>query len=157
MAGHSKDRLVIARSKNQPEDRNMLRIPAQRIAGGLLMVIARVGGVNVRAIIDTGAERSLGNAALADALRKRGKLLPARPTFVFGTTTAVTNRESRGIPPVMLGDATISQVNLVFGEFHIFKVWDLEDKPTMLIGMDVLGTVSRLIIDYRRREVYVLS
>jgi predicted aspartyl protease len=152
-----KDRIVIARSKNQPEDRNLLRIPAQRVAGGLLMVITRVGGVNVRAIIDTGAERSLGNAALAEALRKRGKLLPPRPTFVFGTTTTVTSGELRGIPPVMIGDATISQVNLVFGDFHIFKVWDLEDKPTMLIGMDVLGTVSRLIIDYRRREVYVLS
>lgn len=151
------DRIVIARSKNQPEDKSLLRIPAQRIAGGLLMVTARVGGVNVRAIIDTGAERSLGNTALANALRKRGKLLPPRPTFVFGTTATVIEGEWRGIPPVILGDATISQVNLVFGDFHIFKVWDVEDKPTMLIGMDVLGTVSRLIIDYRRREVYVLS
>jgi len=151
------DRIKIARSKNQPEDRMLLRIPAQRIAGGLLMVSARVGGVSVRAIIDTGAERSLGNAALADALRKRRRLFAPRPTVVFGTTAAVTDGEVRGIPPVTLGDATISDVNLVFGDFHIFKVWDLNDKPTMLIGMDVLGTVGQLIIDYRRREVYVSS
>jgi len=152
-----RDRIVIARSKNQPEDRTLLRIPARRIAGGLLMVAARVGGVNVRAIIDTGAERSLGNTALAEALRKRRRLWAPRPTVVFGTTATVTDGQVRGVPPMTLGDATISDVNLVFGDFHIFKVWELDDKPTMLIGMDVLGTVGQLIIDYRRREVYVSS
>jgi hypothetical protein len=136
---------------------DMLRIPAQRVEGGLLMVIAQIGGVRVRAIIDTGAERSLGNPALLAALGKRGKLYAPRLTNVFGTTATVIQGELRAIPPVTLGMATISQVDLVFGDFHIFDIWDLNDGPAMLIGMDVLGTVHQLIIDFGRAEVYVDS
>jgi hypothetical protein len=61
------------------------------------------------------------------------------------------------IPPVVLGSATISDMDLVVGDFHIFKAWDLQTQPAMLIGMDVLGGVQKLIIDFYRREVYVLA
>jgi hypothetical protein len=43
---------------------------------------------------------------------------------------------------------------LVYGDFHIFKVWDMQDKPAMIIGMDILGTVDALTIDFQRQEVY---
>jgi predicted aspartyl protease len=151
------DRITISRSKGNRGTSDMLRIPAIRLSGGLLMVVARVGGVRVQAIIDTGAERSLGNAALREALRNRNKLDSPRFTSVFGTTAAITQGELRGIPKVVMGDTTISDMDLVFGDFHIFKAWDLEGRPAMLIGMDVLGGVQQLIIDFYRREVYVLS
>ncbi len=60
-------------------------------------------------------------------------------------------------PPIEIGPANISDVSVVYGDFHIFKVWDLEKRPAMLIGMDVLGTVDALVIDFRRRELYLLS
>ena len=150
------DRITIVRSHSNDDLSGMLRIPARRIAGGLLMVEARVGGVSTRAIIDTGAERTLGNAALRDQLRLRKRIgEPNEITSVFGTTTDISAGELQRIPTITLGGASISQVNIVFGEFHIFKVWELDEAPTMLLGMDVLGTVRELIIDYRRREVYV--
>jgi predicted aspartyl protease len=151
-----KDRIAISRSYGNRAD--MLRIPANRVTGGLLMVVARIGGVRVNAIIDTGAERTLGNPALLSALRARKWLkAPAQVTSVFGTTTEVSVGEVQPIPQITLGDATIKQVDVVFGDFHIFKVWDLQNKPAVLIGMDVLGSVGQLIIDYRLREVYVRS
>jgi predicted aspartyl protease len=152
-----KDRISISRSRGHRTAADMLRIPAQRVEGGLLMVMAQIGGVRVRAIIDTGAERSLGNPALLAALGKRGKLYAPRLTNVFGTTAAVIQGELRAIPPVTLGAATISQIDLVFGNFHIFDIWDLNEGPAMLIGMDVLGTARQLIIDFGRAEVYVES
>jgi predicted aspartyl protease len=151
------DRITISRSTKIRHEAQMLRIPAVRVDGGLLMVIATVGHTRVRAVIDTGAERSLGNLALQTALRNRNQLEPPRPTVVFGTTTAVSNGEVRGVPTVRLGNATIGDMNLVFGDFHIFKAWGLEGPPAMLIGMDVLGTVKRLVIDFERGEVYVQS
>ncbi len=151
------DRISISRSRGTRGTSEMLRIPAVRLPGGLLMVIARVGGVRVKAIIDTGAERSIGNDALRVALRNRNRLDAPRFTSVFGTTAAITQGELRGIPPVVMGNTTISDMDLVFGDFHIFKAWDLEGQPAMLIGMDVLGGVQQLIIDFYRREVYVLS
>jgi predicted aspartyl protease len=153
-----KDRIAISRSRASDDHADMLRIPAIRVTGGLLMVIARVGGVRVQAIIDTGAERTLGNTSLLNALRIRKRLTESsRVTQVFGTTTEPAVGELQLVPPIVLGTASVSQVHVVFGDFHIFKLWDLENRPTILIGMDVLGTVQQLIIDYRRREVYVRS
>ena len=76
-------------------------------------------------------------------------------TSVFGTTADISDGELLSVPTITLGSAKIDQVNVVFGDFHIFKVWELNDKPTLLLGMDVLGTVEQLIIDYSLQEVYV--
>ena len=151
-----RDRITISRSRPSDDTSGMLRIQATRVAGGLLMVETRIGGVKARTVIDTGAERTLGNAVLRDQLRLRKRIGEAQEvTTVFGTTSETSDGELQRIPTMVLGGATINQVNVVFGDFHIFKVWDLENEPTLLLGMDVLGTVRQLIIDYRRREVYV--
>ena len=44
---------------------------------------------------------------------------------------------------------------MTFADFEIFKHWKMTEEPAMLIGMDVLGLLDTLIIDYRRREVQV--
>jgi hypothetical protein len=46
---------------------------------------------------------------------------------------------------------------VVFGDFHIFKVWEMRARPAIIIGMDVLGTVAALHMDFRNRDVYVGS
>jgi hypothetical protein len=33
----------------------------------------------------------------------------------------------------------------------------MEDKPAMIIGMDVLGTVTSLGIDFKNQDVYLAS
>jgi hypothetical protein len=122
------------------------------------MVDARVGGVKARAVIDTGAERTLGNAALRDALRiqQRGRSgLSWASTEVYGATTDVANGESSVAPPIKLGSAVIRGTEVTYGDFHIFKVWKLESRPAALIGMDVLGTVGALVLDYENRDLYL--
>ncbi len=44
---------------------------------------------------------------------------------------------------------------MTFADFEIFKHWKMTEEPAMLIGMDVLGLLDTLIIDYRRRELQV--
>jgi hypothetical protein len=36
---------------------------------------------------------------------------------------------------------------------HIFEYWHLTREPVMLLGMDTLGLLDTLIIDYRRHEL----
>jgi predicted aspartyl protease len=150
-----RDRIVISRSPNIIDPGRFLRIPARKVEGGLLMVDVRIGGVSARAIIDTGAERTLGNAALRDALRarKRGKEARWANTEVYGATTQVANGESSVAPAIKLGPALINGTEVVYGDFHIFKLWNLESRPAALIGMDVLGTVGALVVDYSRHEL----
>jgi hypothetical protein len=57
---------------------------------------------------------------------------------------------------VRLGDASIDNLIITFGDFGVFKVWGLDKEPAILIGMDVLGTLSDFRVDYRRREVQLL-
>ena len=133
------------------------RVPGQFVPGGLLAVDARIGGVATRAIIDTGAERTLGNRALQQALRRREKVRGSQSTTVYGTTESVSKGDLEVAPPMVLGPLKISEVAVVYGDFHIFKVWNLEERPAVLLGMDVLGAAGALVIDFRSRELYLQS
>jgi hypothetical protein len=55
------------------------------------------------------------------------------------------------------GTAKITQVAVVYGDFHIFEVWSLQAEPAMIIGMDVLGTVRALAIDFQQSDLYLKS
>jgi predicted aspartyl protease len=132
-----------------------LSIPAERTPGGLLSVQARVGSIPVTAIIDTGSPRTLGNEALHRALLRRARL-PKNNAQIFGVTRQVSSGDMASAPTVYLGPAAIGRLDIVYGDIPIFKVWNLEDRPAVVIGMDVLGTVDGLILDYRRAHVYIL-
>ncbi len=135
-----------------------MRVHGARVAGGLLTIKTRVAGVWVRAVIDTGAERSLGNIALRDAvLGNKGRGEVARVTSVYGATKDVETGELLKVPVVVIDALRIENVELVFGDFHIFKVWDMANEPAMIIGMDVLGTTTALGIDFKHHDLYMAS
>lgn len=132
-----------------------LSIPAQLTTGGLLQVSARIGNIPVVAIIDTGSPRTLGNEALHRALLRNAER-PKNNARIFGVTRQVSNGDMSGAPTVYLGPAAIGRLDIVYGNIPIFRIWHLEDRPAVVIGMDVLGTVDGLILDYRRAHVYIL-
>jgi predicted aspartyl protease len=150
------NRVTISRSRHAGDWWDTSTIPAAIIGGGLMSVAGRVGGVRVRAIIDTGSERTIGNLALRDALYARGRAdsLP-RVTNVYGATTDVSSGQAEIAPTIRLGPVKVSDVTVVYGGFHIFDVWGMTTRPTIIIGMDVLGTVDTLGIDFNRAELYL--
>jgi len=46
-------------------------------------------------------------------------------------------------------------VRVTFGDFHIFDIWNLNDEPALIIGMDVLGALGAFMIDFRLVEIHV--
>ena len=42
---------------------------------------------------------------------------------------------------------------IAYGEVRIFEHWNLTREPALLIGMDALGVLEELIIDYRLHEL----
>lgn len=149
-----RNRVVISRSLRASDRVGFDTVPAKLLGDGLMAVQGRVGGVSVTAIIDTGSERSLGNAALHEALYAKHEGSNTTVTDVYGATTDVASGEIRLVPTINLGPVRLSKVTVVFGDFHIFNVWGLVDRPAVIIGMDVLGTANSLGIDYRRSEIY---
>lgn len=153
-----RNRVVISPQIEGAVRLSSVKIHALRPTHGLITLETQIGRVPVIAVIDTGSERTLGNLALRDALKARRRAgAVASVTSVYGATREVEPGEITRAPLITIGPLHISDVSIVFGDFHIFKVWEMQDKPAMIIGMDVLGTVASLGIDFRNQEVYVAS
>jgi hypothetical protein len=122
----------------------------------LLMVRAKVGTLPVRAIIDTGAQATVGNLALQKALRKRqGRVRRQWEDRVQGATGDWQTGMGALLSPLELGDLIVREAHVTFADLHIFDQWKLDDEPALLIGMDILGLVEQLVIDYRRQELQI--
>ncbi len=149
------DRITIMRSRNEKAEQGFVTIPVKFMRGRLLVVDAWLGGVRTKAIIDTGGQATLGNLALRDALARRRSALPAVPDEVIGATLDIQIGDRIATPAVVMGDIVVRNSAMTFADFSIFKHWKMTDEPAMLIGMDVLGLIDTLIIDYRRRELQI--
>ena len=148
-----KDRIEITRSKGQVAPPGFATIPV-RFDSQVPWVDAYVGPVKVKALIDTGAQQTLGNLALRTALleaRRRG--LDPRNEDVIGVTGEVQEGVNLAVPPIRLGDVRVQNARINFLDLHIFGHWRMLDEPALLIGMDVIGVLDTFILDYRRREL----
>jgi predicted aspartyl protease len=145
------DRITIARSHRQSAPLGFVTLPLERSGPGLLMVRGSVDRVTVHAVIDTGAQRSIGNEALRAALVSRHA--QGTPDQIFDVTTAVQGGELFVSPPIDLGGIEIRGARITYGEVRIFQHWHLTREPALVIGMDALGLLDALIIDYRLREL----
>ena len=152
-----RDRITIAWSRNERAGRKFYTVPTKLRFGHLLMADGEVAGVKVHIVIDTGSERTLGNMALHDALIRRSRIkrrLVATP--VLGLTMIEQMGNSVQTPAIRLAEVIVKDVNVVYGDIHVFTLWGLEEDPALLLGMDVLGTLNTLIIDYRRKELQIM-
>jgi len=152
-----KDRIEITRSRGQPAPSGFSTIPVKFAARQVPWVDAWIGPVKVKAIIDTGAQQTLGNLALRTALteaRRRG--IELRSEGVIGVTGDVQEGLSAGVPTIRLGNVRINNARVNFVDLHIFEHWRMLDEPAILIGMDVIGVLDTFILDYRRRELQLL-
>lgn len=149
------DSVTIRRSRGARAAAGYLVVPAKLKHGGLLLVNGKVGTVPVKAILDTGAERSLGNEALRAALAARARD-PAEGvmTTVIGATPQLAEGTSLVAPAIAIGGARLTNLTVTFSDLHVFKIWGLLDEPALLIGMDLLGTMQHFVVDYRRREFH---
>lgn len=150
------DRITVRPSPVSRGAAGRIKLEASLHHGGLLLLDGRVGRVRVKAILDTGAERSLGNEALRDALLSRsGRGRRDTITTVVGATAQLAEGKTFIAPNVDLGGIRLSNLAVTFGDLHVFKVWSLLEEPALLIGMDLLGHLQEFSIDYPRREFYM--
>jgi len=149
-----RDRVSVLESNGRRPHYSMVTTRATRNINGLMIVDVRVGRrIRVKAVIDTGAERSLGNLALQTAMNKGRKKRDPVSAVVHGATPDIADGDVQAIREATIGDMTLSNLEVIFADFHVFKLWGLDQEPALLIGMDMLGVLERLVIDYRRNEV----
>jgi predicted aspartyl protease len=143
---------IVRSSRGLPQ--NFLDIPAHLTPGGLLVIPARVGDIPVEAVIDTGATETLGNAALRRALLREAAA-KALGTQIYGVTRQVSLGGIAVSPTVYIGPAAIENLGVVYSDIPIFKIWNLDSEPALIIGMNALGVVDALVLDYPHAHVYL--
>jgi hypothetical protein len=147
------DRINIAYSKNQRSAPGFVSVPFYSLRGSLVVVDAKVGQIHAKAVIDTGGQVTIANNALRDALSRAGGNGASKRDFIIGATKDIQNGELMDTPDIGIGGITIHDPGVTFGDLYIFKQWRLLNEPAILIGMDTLGLLDTLIIDYRRHEL----
>jgi Aspartyl protease len=148
------DRVTVGESAGQHAGLHDLVLAAHTVSGLLLEVEGSADDTVVTAVIDTGASHTLGNPALYAALTRRSRNPAVPPTAdVIDATQTMESGNVRVVSPIVLGPIRVTDTAVTFGDFQVFRFWGLQDRPALLLGMDVLGTLRELTIDYRRHEV----
>jgi predicted aspartyl protease len=115
------------------------------------MTNAVIDGVRTNVIIDTGADTSVGNRALQQALRQHQT--GSQITLVSATGQTLT--ADLGFPRKLTIDAIeITNLLVAYADTPVFTVLDLDKKPALLLGMRELRLFKRIAIDFHSRRVY---
>jgi hypothetical protein len=154
-ADFTRDRLEISISHGERARRDFSVVPLREV-NGLLIADVKVGRVRTKAIIDTGAQGTIGNVALRDALMRHTPRNAAREEII-GVTLDVQSGDNIPAPDIDFGSMIVRGANITFGDMYLFQHWKLTDQPTLTIGMDLLGSFDAIIIDYNRRELQIRS
>ena len=58
-----------------------------------------------------------------------------------------------GPPFLRLGGLTLGNVPVVFADMPIFKLWELHETPTIMLGIDLLTQFETVAVDFGRSAV----
>lgn len=142
-----------------PASTTLAQVKLTGAKGFLRVADCLVDSIASNAFIDTGAEISVGNVSLLNALRQRNRNLQEISTIVLtGVTGGEIGAEVIGVDRIRLQNLSFTNGTLAISDVPDFATWHLKSRPSLLIGMDYLRQFDRVSIDYRaRRAQFELS
>lgn len=150
----ARNSLEFAPSRHEYARPGRVIVPARRRHGQLTIVEALLGERPISALIDSGSEASLCNAALRRLLDQTGATQPPRQLVqmvsILGEAFA---GEMIFLPFLRLGGLQLGNVPVVQSDSHVFEVWGVADVPAVLLGMDLLRQFRAVSLDFGRSQV----
>lgn len=140
------------RGKTKLEN-GMIVVNAKRKAGRMILSSARIDGIKVDIILDTGAQSSMANFALRDKLRRRHLTIDYIPVKMKSVTGTILDGNYTQIRQIDVGGLTINDMPMTFAENYAFAALGLKERPAILLGMDALRLFDRVLIDFSNRRV----
>ncbi|OYW46806.1 MAG: hypothetical protein B7Z08_12770 [Sphingomonadales bacterium 32-68-7] len=125
-------------------------VRAQRKLGQLIITRARIDGVAVAVVIDTGAQGSTGNPKLLARMSRSRPLADGTMIDINGValTGAVRMAKSLTVDRVELQNLPV-----LFADSPTFHALGLQDEPALILGMEHLRMFERIAIDFRTQRV----
>ena len=117
----------------------------------LLLARIDIGSTRAAAFVDSGAQYSIGNLALAraaNALRQTGAPIP-----IYGVVGQETTARPGLLTDLSLGGRRLGPTPLLFADLHAFSMLGLAQTPAIIVGADILTRFSDLVLDYGRGQM----
>ncbi|MDZ4370915.1 MAG: retroviral-like aspartic protease family protein [Phenylobacterium sp.] len=151
-------RMMITKSQgDRGEAGKVVVVPARRRKGQLTIIDADLSGRRISAIIDSGAQGTLCNGRLRDLVRaqeaKTGRADVPRPVRMETLAGETFHGESVFLPFLRLGGLHLGNVPVTCADMHVFKIWNLETTPALVIGIDLLSQFEQVALDFGRSRV----
>jgi predicted aspartyl protease len=124
--------------------------------GRLIVTDAEANGTHLSVVVDTGAQLSIGNAALRRALLGRGLKDPAEKVELISVTGAKLSGDYMFIRDLKIGGIELNNLVVVFADAHTFDQLNLQKKPALLLGMNAIRAFKKVSIDFANRKFRVL-
>ena len=143
------------RNSRIPSHVDPISVAATYRYGQLVILDAQVGDTPVSAFLDSGSQVTVGNRALRDAVVRTTPDFGVRlaPIPLISATGQTATGEFAPLPTVRLGGMAVDNVLGIFADLHIFDLWKLNDRPAILIGVDVLRHFHDVTLDFGRKQV----
>lgn len=123
---------------------------------GLVIVPIDIGGMVVNGLVDTGAERSMFNPVLLEALKARGKSANLVGRIEVVNLAGETRMgEVFLLPRIKLGPVSITGLPATLVDAHAFTALGMDDEPAFILGMDVLGLSDGFALDFGRGSLHL--
>ena len=148
--------IVPSAAPDHMDEAGAIVIEARRRNGRLIVTDAEANGRKVTVVVDTGSQISIGNEALRRQLL-RGQLIdPAQQVELQSVTGQMLTGDYMFIRNIQLGAAGLRNLAVVFAKAHTFKQLGLENRPTLLLGMNALRAFKKVSIDFANRKFKVI-
>ena len=119
--------------------------------GQLILLSASAGGVPTEMFVDSGAQYSIGNLALLNAIGR--DTTQGERIEVYGVTGQVLTARTGVAPDLVIANQRLGDTPLLFADLHAFETLDLADRPAVLIGADLLFRFRRVMLDFGRSRI----
>jgi predicted aspartyl protease len=148
--GHA---LRIEPGRRSVNDIGAVALKAHRRNGQLTLVDADLDGLHITAFLDSGAQNTIGNMALRALALTRTPAGRWYETPIVSATGQTIQAEIADLPRLRVGNLNVPNWPVAFADLHTFKMWNLVDRPAILLGVDVLSRFESVCLDFARDEV----
>lgn len=146
-------RMEIGASRPAWRDADAIIVEARRRKGQLILLHSEANGLKVNIILDTGTHLSVGNLALRDKLiRKKRAPIMSDVSLLSVTGETLTGKLGQ-IGKIRMGPITLTNLPVMFADAPPFRELGLQDKPTLLLGIQALRMFDRVAIDFGRGRI----
>lgn len=143
-------KLSVEPARKERFDANAVVVPGRSLYGQLILADVKIRGQSIYVVLDSGGENTVANSALARILRRPD---PSDGSVAIIDVTGLrTDARTAVLPDVYLGGIIIRNLNVAFSDLTIFERLKLNDRPAMLLGMDVLRKFDRVAVNFERKQ-----